>query len=96
MCRYKDRAKEMNSGRSGGGSVRGAAGGGVKLGFFYTSAERAQIVQEVEAEEADQDELNARMVGWINRFVEPRDRDEPIQTESVFIVGHVNVSCTPR
>jgi len=86
----KETYKEIAKGRTSPASL------GIELGFRTPHQnKKTELVQQLDAEELDADEMEAQMIGWIERKVAPRS-GEPVNMDSCYVVGHINVYFHPR
>ena len=84
------RYKEIAKGKTSPASL------GIELGFRTPHQNRkTELVQQLDAEELDADEMEAQMIGWIERKVAPRS-GEAVNMDSCYVVGHINVYFHPR
>lgn len=89
----KERYKEMAKGKTSSPSSLG-----IEVGLRTPHQDtRTALVQQLDAEEQDEEELEAMMFGWIDRRVKPKPSDgDAVNMDSYFVVGHINIYCSPR
>ena len=69
---------------------------GIELGFRTPHQnKKTELVQQLDADEQDQEELEAQMMGWIERKVAPKS-GHVVNMGSCYVVGHINVYFHPR
>ena len=68
----------------------------VEVGFRTPNQNaRTALVKQLDADEQDEEELEAMMIGWIERKVLAKP-GEAVNMDSCFVVGHINIYCSPR